>query len=143
MPSHLGGFTSKSNKCFNKLATQPQVLKLGLCSHCSNALLAKISLNPTQGFNSNHSNLTKRGWGGLLKCSHGSEMALEYNSISTPKWVRVWGINTPLSKTSRCSVRLRPVRPVPQTGQTGQFKLTSRWTPTGQTDRLDRSDRSQ
>jgi len=30
MPSRLGGFTSKSNKCFNKLATQLQVLKLGL-----------------------------------------------------------------------------------------------------------------
>ena len=59
-----------------------------------------------------HSNLTKRGWGGLLKCSHGSEMALECNGISTPEWVRVWGINTPLSKTSRCSVRVRPVRPV-------------------------------
>ena len=50
------------------------------------------------------------------------------------------GYKYPSLKTSRCSVRLRPVRPVPQTGQTGQFKLTSRWTQTGQ---LDRSDRSQ
>ena len=70
-------------------------------------------------------------------------MALECNGFSTHEWVRVWGINTPLSKTSRCSVRLRLVRPVPQTGQIGQFKLTSRWTQTGQTGQLDRSDRSQ
>ena len=89
--------------------TQPQVLKLGIMLSLLKCSQMKVSLNPTQGFNSNHSNLTKRGWGGLLKCSHGSEMALECNGISTHEWVRVWSINTPLSKTSRCSISVRPV----------------------------------
>ena len=112
----------------------------GMCSHCLSALSTKASLNPAQGFNSNHSNLTKRGWGGLLKCSHGSKMAQKYNGLSTLERVRVWGINTPLSKTSRCSVRVRPVKPVGSnklavgprpvrtvgwTGQTGHTRYSS------------------
>ena len=98
------------------------------CSKLGNVFLllkcsqGVVSLNPTQEFNSNHWNLTKRGWGGLLKCSQGLEMAQEWNRSSTPERVRSWGINTPLSKTSRCSVSVRPVRPV--------YLNTSRW-PSG------------
>ena len=43
MPNRLGGFTSKSNKCFNKLVTQPQVLKLGI-------MLSLLKCSLTKGF---------------------------------------------------------------------------------------------
>jgi len=46
-------------------------------------------------------------------------MALECNGFSTHEWVRVWGINTPLSKLAvalsdfdRSDRSPRPVRPV-------------------------------
>ena len=45
-PSRLGGFISKSNKCFNKLATQPQVLKLGLMLSLLKCSLSKDFTQP-------------------------------------------------------------------------------------------------
>ena len=83
--------------------TQPQVLKkLGLNLSFSNDSQGMDSLNPTQRFNLNQATLTKRGWWGLSKCSQGSHKCSECNGISTHEWVKSWGINTTLSKTSRC-----------------------------------------
>jgi hypothetical protein len=57
MPSRLGGFTSKSNKCHEDCFTK---LK------CSNHSQRGIS-QPKLGFIINHSNLIKRCWGELTK----------------------------------------------------------------------------
>jgi hypothetical protein len=57
MPSHLGGFTSKSNKCHKDCFT-----KLKYSNHSQR----EIS-QPKLGFITNHSNLTKRCWGELTK----------------------------------------------------------------------------
>jgi hypothetical protein len=56
-PSHLGGFTSKSNKCHKDC-----FIKL----KCSNHLQRGIS-QPKLGFITNHLNLTKSYWGDLTK----------------------------------------------------------------------------
>jgi hypothetical protein len=56
-PSHLRGFTSKSNKCNENCFTK---LK------CSNHSQRGISQQKF-GFLTNHSNLTKRCWGELIK----------------------------------------------------------------------------
>jgi hypothetical protein len=56
-PSHLGGFTFKSNKCHKDCFTK---LK------CSNHSQRGIS-QPKLGFGINHSNLTNRCWGELTK----------------------------------------------------------------------------
>ena len=104
---------SKSNKCFNRVGRcNRECSKLGLNLSCSNGSLEMDSLNPTQEFNLNQATLTKRGWGGLSKCSQGSQDVLKYSSISTHEWVKSWGINTPSHKTSRCPVSVRPARPV-------------------------------
>jgi hypothetical protein len=57
MPSRLGGFTSKSNKCYKDCFTK---LK------CSNTH-KKDSLNTPLSFLINHKILTKRGWRELTK----------------------------------------------------------------------------
>ena len=46
-------------------------------------------------------------------------------SVHTKK-VKSWGINTPFSKISRCSVRVRPARSVSQTSQTGPLTRSDR-----------------
>ena len=76
--------------------------KLGLNLSYSNDSQGMDSLNPSQRFNLNQATLTKKGWGGLSKCSQGSQMCSGSYGISTHEWVKSWGINTPLSKTSRC-----------------------------------------
>jgi hypothetical protein len=57
MPSHLGGFTSNSNKCHKDCFTK---LK------CSSAHKEDLT-QPNLGFITNHSNLPKRCWGELTK----------------------------------------------------------------------------
>ena len=105
---------SKSNKCFNRVGRRNlKCSKLGMFLSCSNGSQGMDSLNPTQRFTLNQATLTKRGWGGLSKCSQGSQDVLKCSSISTHEWVKSWGINTPSHKTSRCPVSVRPVRPVP------------------------------
>jgi hypothetical protein len=102
-------------------------LSHGLNLSYSNDSQGLDSLNPTQGFNLNQATLTKRGWGGLSKCSQGSQMCSEWNGINTHEWVKSWGINTPLSKISCCPYQCL-------TGQTGHSERsdrsvlkTSRW----------------
>jgi hypothetical protein len=55
--SHLGGFTSNSNKCHKDCFT-----KLKCSSHSQRGIS-----QPKLGFLTNHSNLTKRYWGELTK----------------------------------------------------------------------------
>ena len=72
-------------------------------------------------------------------CSQGFQNILNCKGISTHAWVKSWGINITLSKTSRCFCQCRPVRPVgskqlavrpglvrpvPQITQTGQGQRT-------------------
>ena len=86
--------------------------KLGIMLSCSICSQRVASLNPTQGSNldslKSHKERLGRTSQVLSRLKDGSGMY----GISTPEWVRVLGINTPLSKTSRCSVSVRPVRPV-------------------------------
>ena len=50
MPNRLGGFTSKSNKCFNRVGDATASAQAGDYALTAQiALLAKVSLNPTQG----------------------------------------------------------------------------------------------
>jgi hypothetical protein len=62
-PSHLGGFTSKSNKCYEDCFTKIK---------CSSAQKEDLT-QPKLGFLTNHTNLTenplKEGWGKLLYLS--------------------------------------------------------------------------
>jgi hypothetical protein len=60
-PSHLGGFTCKSNKCHKDGFTK---LK---CSR----LIKRFSLNPKLGFIRNHSKHKKRCWGEVSKALGG------------------------------------------------------------------------
>jgi hypothetical protein len=55
--SHLGDFTSKSNKCHEDYFT-----KLKFSNHSQRGI-SHLKL----GFITNHSNLTKRCWGELIK----------------------------------------------------------------------------
>ena len=61
-PSRLGGFTSKSNKCFTDSRRSAQMLKYEDALLCS---LIQILSTQSKGFSYNLTNLTKRGWGEL------------------------------------------------------------------------------
>jgi hypothetical protein len=76
MPSHLGGFTSKSNKCHEDCFTK---LK------CSNHSQGGIS-QPKFGFLTNHSNLTKRCWGELTKALEMSIFISGTSSLQRREW---------------------------------------------------------
>ena len=100
--------------------TQPQVLKARDVSLLLKCLSRNGFTQPNLKIHLESSNSHKeKGWGGLSKCSQGSQDVLKCSCISTPEWVKSWGINTPSHKTSRCPVSVRPVRPVPRTSQTG------------------------
>ena len=103
MPSRLGAKAPRVTNASIELAgATSSAQKLGLNLSCSNDSLGMDSLNPTQGFNLNQATLTKRGWGGLSKYSQSSQMCSKWKGISTHEWVKAWGINIPLSKTSHC-----------------------------------------
>ena len=80
----------------------------------------KVSLlNPTQGYNLNHTNLTKRWLGRATKALTGQENVwkLKTNTRNnTSPLKRSWGINTPLQEKLVVSVLANPVRPGYQTG---------------------------
>jgi hypothetical protein len=57
MPSHLRGFTSKSNKCHEDC-----FIKLKCSNHSQRGIF-----QPKLGFITNHSNLTKWCWGEITK----------------------------------------------------------------------------
>jgi hypothetical protein len=78
MPSCLGADAPRVTNVSIELAdVTSSVQKLGLNLSCSNDSQGMDSLNPTQRFYLNQATLTKRGWGELSKCSHGSHKCSE------------------------------------------------------------------
>ena len=96
------------------------MLKLGLMLSLLKCALSKSFTQPNSKDSTLITQISQREVGeDFFKCSHDSEMGLESNGISTHEWVRVWGINTHLSKLAvalsdldRSDRSPRPVRPV-------------------------------
>jgi hypothetical protein len=82
MPSYLGGFTSKSNKCFTDAWRSPK------CSRLELKWLTHKSLHPTLESSTNDLDLTKSGWGELKRLlkeyANGQEPATHERGSGVP-----------------------------------------------------------